>query len=219
MMDQRTSQSANLLRTERRAVGRPRGFSDEDVFRATTRLLLNGGLANVTLKHVAARIGFSYQAVAQRFESKEGLVRAYFDWMGVVITDLAATIMAARMSSAERLLELLTLPIDPRLFDADTLELQASWTLVALELRREPVLEPIIARQNGEYGEFLATVVREGQEAGELAPGKPEEIAELVLAAGTGAAMQWLFGQREPLLVKMERCINLALRPYVIGPG
>lgn len=180
--------------------------------------MLNGGLANVTLKHVAARIGFSYQAVAQRFESKEGLLRAYFEWMGVVTRDLAAAIVAERSSSAERLLGLLTLPIDPRLFDADTHEQQASWTLVALELRREPALEPIIAQLNGEYGEFLAGVVREGQERGELTAGNPAEIAELVLAAGTGAAMQWLFNQQEPQLVKMKRCIMLALRPYLRRP-
>jgi AcrR family transcriptional regulator len=188
------------------------------VFRAATRLLLNGGLANITLKHVAARVGVSYQAVAQRFESKEGLLRAYFEWFGVVVTEDAQAIIAEESSSAARLKQLLTLPIDPRLFDADTFEQQASWTLISLELRREPALEPIIAEQVGLYSEFLTGVVREGQEKGEFAPGNPEDIAELALAAGTGAAMQWLFNQREPLLVKMERCIDLAIRPYLNRP-
>lgn len=203
-----------------RSVGRPRSFSDEDVFRATTGLLLSGGLANATLKHVASRVGFSYQAVAQRFTSKEGLLRGYFDWMLEVVRDDAERIVAEQASNVERLRRLLTLPIDPRIFDTEVFEQEASWTLISLELRRDATLAPIIADALGVYVESLADVVREGQATGELGPGNPSEIAEFVMVAGTGAAMQWLLSpHREPLLAKMERCIDLAIKPYLNQPG
>jgi AcrR family transcriptional regulator len=205
-------------RIRRRAVGRPRGFSDEDVFRATTRLLLAGGLANTTLKHVAGEIGFSHQAVAQRFETKEGLLRAYFDWMQDVISEEAAEIRERPVTTAMKLRQLLTLPINPRLFDVDTFEKQASWTLLSLELRRDPAIAPLIAAGTTAYVHVLADLVREGQERGELGAADPYEIAEMALVAGTGSAMQWLLNQKEPLLEKMERCIDLALRPY-LTPG
>lgn len=200
---------------ERRTVGRPRGFSDEDVFRATTRLLLNGGLGNATLTQLASQIGYSHQAVAQRFESKERLLRAYLEWMSVGVREDAEAILRESTSSVERLKRLLTLPINPRLFDADTFEQQASWTLISLELRREPTLAPIIALQLGMYVDLLTGIVSEGQTSGELNPGDPGEIAELAIVAGTGAAMQWLLNQQEQLLTKMERCIDLALRPFL----
>jgi AcrR family transcriptional regulator len=207
------------VRSARRSVGRPRGFSDEDVFRATTRLLLTGGLANATLKHVAREVGFSHQAVAQRFSTKEGLLHAYFDWMQDVIAEEATEIQERPLATAIKLRQLLTLPINPRLFDVDTFEKQASWTLLSLELRRDPALAPLIEAGSTAYIHFLAGLVREGQARGELRDADPYEIAEMALIAGIGSAMQWLLNQQEPLLAKMERCIDLVLRPYLPDNG
>jgi AcrR family transcriptional regulator len=51
-------------------IGRPRIFTDEAIYLATTRAIARWGYARITLDEIASDLGCTRQALARRFGSK-----------------------------------------------------------------------------------------------------------------------------------------------------
>ena len=65
---------------ERRHVGRPRTYNDDEVFLATAAVLARNGHAGLTLAAVAADLGCTAPALNNRFGSKGDLLIAFLEW-------------------------------------------------------------------------------------------------------------------------------------------
>jgi AcrR family transcriptional regulator len=197
--------------------GRPRSFEDAQVFQITTRILIEGGLESLTLQRIAADLGVSHQAIAQRFVSKVGLLEAYFGWYSEIVGAAQRTMRATFTSPLELIRAYLVQPLSPELVGREWNNPNVGWIIILLELQREPALTEIVHAQNRRGTRMLGDLFAAAQDAGELREGDPYWIAELALATVTGAVVQWLFHHTGDISAKLSRCRDAVLAPYVVA--
>src|SRR5687767_10768486 len=97
-----------------REIGRPRVFSDDDVFAATARAVARLGYASLTVEAVAAEVGCTGPALIRRFGSKRGLLRAYLERANAVSLARFRRVRQAHASPLEALRARFRIPTEER---------------------------------------------------------------------------------------------------------
>jgi hypothetical protein len=80
------------------------------------------------------------------------------------------------------------------------------WGSLLFEYRRDAVLAVGVTQGQIGFRARFVDMVRDARHAGELRPGNAEHMAEALIAATTGAAIQWLLMPIGDVFEQMEGC-------------
>lgn len=158
----------------------PADATSERILDAALDLCAASGVRNLTIDDIAARARVGRMTVYRRFGHKDRLVEA-----------LAVREARRVLAQLEGVLDP-EVPIEDRIAEgfAAALRIAREHPMLNRLARTEP--ETVLAALSGEDAHvlilarsFLAAQIRTGQEAGELPPGDPEQIAEILVRLGT----------------------------------
>jgi AcrR family transcriptional regulator len=161
----------------------------EQMLRAALDVIAERGYAESRIADVAERAGTSPALVIYYFKTKDQLLTEAIrfsedNWYEAGMRRMAQIATAA--GKLEEIVAMCTLP------EADS-EPETSWVLW-LDLWAQSVRHPEVAgvRQKFDerWRELICSLVVEGQEAGEFAPGDPEDFTVLLSALLDGLAVQ-----------------------------
>lgn len=189
---------------------RPRQASDDDMLRATFRVLARVGPARLTLAGVAREAGVSAPAVVQRFGSRRSLLLAAAadaaggsDYIFPGLRQRHRSPLAALLGLAECMALMGSTP------DAVANTLAFS----QLELS-DPEFRRLAVRGAERMQEGLRALVRDGVAAGELRRCDAGRLARALLATINGSLMAWALHREGGLVRWIRRDLETVLRPY-----
>jgi AcrR family transcriptional regulator len=199
-----------------RPIGRPRVFTDQDVFQATSRAIERLGFTDLTLAAVASELGCSPPALIKRFGSKKGLAIAYCEWAHDASLERFDQIRQEATSPLEALRMRFRIPTQERRDEFVDQEGFANWVAFSLAARNDPELtEAILRRRRVFYGE-TERLVSDAIEAGELIASNAQTLARNLLAALTGTALLWILESDDsPLQERLSQTLEELLAPYL----
>jgi len=185
---------------------------------AAKRAIARKGLSAVTMKDIAAEAGMSAGIVSYYFENKQGVLWAAFEAVSEAYGRGLREKLREGRSTREILEHALTAPFRPELLDD---ELQpAEFLLVWVEYwaaaARDDGLRELIAPVISRWSARLASVIRTGQERGEIDAGlDPKREVQLLRSLLSGQAIDLnLYTPREEQATAARR-IAATLRDYL----
>jgi AcrR family transcriptional regulator len=195
-----------------REAGRPRRFENVDVFSATSKILAEQGLPNLTLHAIATEIGCTPQALIRRFGSRRSLLLAHLTW----VTDESAERFAKLRARFDSPLEALRTGYI-RSESPDALQRAAGYAnlvIFGIEASQDPELRRELRRREQIYHQNLAEGVRLAIAAGELAGCDPDDLAFLLLAAGGGVMVRSASNPDRPPAEQITRVFDALIHPF-----
>ena len=196
-----------------RRAGRPRTASDDEVFEAIDGIVNALGPNGVTFARVAAAVGVTASALAQRFGTKRGLLVAYARQRSTMV---AATFADARRTHPDAVVALpaalaaLTVTISTR----D--EMANSIAFLHLDLI-DAELRSLAVTQSRQIRRHIAGLLREAIAAGDLVHHDPTGLARLVYAIYSGAMVTWTMDGRGTLQRWIQSHVEAAMQPHRVG--
>lgn len=173
-----------------REIGRPRMFKDEDIFSATASVLAQVGHEHMTLAAIAGEVGCSAPALIQRFGSKNALLRQFMEWSNTRVIERFEQASIAHRSPLAALQARLSMPSDQWLDEAADPAGYANILAFYLVAWGDPALGPIVERRRQILETAFYDLLVQAREAGELGPCDDRVLAEMLLTAFTGVALQ-----------------------------
>jgi len=197
-----------------REIGRPRLFKDEAIFSATARVLARVGHEHMTLSAIAGEVGCSAPALVQRFGSKHALLKQFMEWSNARVIDRFEQARVTNRSPLAALRSRLNMPSDQWLdevFDPGGYANTLAFYLVAWG---DSTFGPIVERRREILQtEFHDLLVQAG-EAGELRKCDEHQLAEMLMTAFTGVALQWIGRDDEVIEKRMGQFFDVLIGPY-----
>jgi AcrR family transcriptional regulator len=169
-------------------VARPRTITDERLLDALSQVINRVG-PGFTVADVAAEAGVSVGTVAQRFGSKQGLLKAL---SRAAIVRVASTVRAAGSVRAA-LVAVYTDLDDPQTAPRNLAQLATDMA--------DPELRVLL-------GEFYATLAAE---LAPMLPGAPPEAARLLVSLANGTAIDWSIRPTGRLVDRLAHDIDVVL--------
>jgi AcrR family transcriptional regulator len=210
LVDQATAQA------KPKELGRPRSFSDEDVFAAVTRVAQEHGFAGISLAAIAKQLGCTGQALNARFGSRMGLLAAYVDWASARDVERFQQVRAEHSSPLETLRARFHLPLEGREEELSPGASHVRIMSLILESAEFPEYAQRIRKRIEVFEHQLSLLIREANEAGELNAGDPEGLAHLIMVATSGGSTLWPAAGQGSIVDEVNRIIELLLAPYVV---
>ena len=196
--------------------GRPRQFHDRDVFAAMNEVLAELGLHNLTLGSVATRLGCTSQALIRRFGSRQGLILAYLVWGTDESAGRYERLQAEYASPLEAFRAGYVSPSAPFGQERPGPSGYANLLVFRIEAGLDPVLHEELDRRERIYHQNLVASVHAAIQAGELSECNADDIAFLLLAAGSGAMLRWIANPEGPPHTHIARVFDAIIGPYRI---
>ncbi|TXG85967.1 MAG: TetR/AcrR family transcriptional regulator [Thermomicrobiales bacterium] len=197
-----------------RTAGRPRLYSDADIFGAINRILTDDGFSELTLDAVATRVGCTRQALVRRFGSKDGMVLGYLD---ALLAAMHAEFRALNQDCSkplETLLTRYTLPPDQRFEMSGDPAVEANLLAFVLSSSSDPLFAGRIATLNDAYVSAFQGLLDRAVAKGELQPCATRPIALCLHAAWIGEIVHWCFDPRLSLPSRLSRAFELIVAPH-----
>jgi AcrR family transcriptional regulator len=184
-----------------------RDAGSQRILDAALQLAAASGLKNLTMDDVARRAGVGRMTVYRRFGSRTALI----DALAVrecrsCLTTISAS-LAPAAGAGERLAALFTATVTV-IREHPLLARLASFEPEALlfELTRDDSAVFRLVR------DFLVGIIEHGQDAGELAPGDPELLAELAVRLGAS----FVLIPETVLPIADERAVRALIAPLLV---
>lgn len=192
-------------------VGRPRSVSDAQIFRAVARTVAREGPAGLTLAAVAAKVGVTGPALAQRFGSKQKLLVAF-----------AASEVREVSAVFERAAARATDPIDLTRIALSSLARGVSTkralanhlAFLQLDLVNRDLRKHAIA-QGREVRHRLSTLISQAIEQEILAETDASRLADMLFVTYNGTLVTWAMDGTGALADAIVRNIDDTLRPLL----
>lgn len=195
--------------------GRPQSFSDEQVFRAMIEIVVENGMGGVSMPAIAKRIGYTHQAVTNRFTCRDNLLRAFGGWYLDNLLRVESRYRSSGSGALNGLLEFFSGGVVDELLDVPGLGGPAEPVKLMLEFDREPVLRAFFEATRKQTASWVAERIREAQREGDIgAEHDPLVVAETLLFAVSGAVVLHAYADASVIHERMQRAIDLALRHY-----
>jgi AcrR family transcriptional regulator len=171
-----------------------RGVKRPLILRAATEVFAEQGFNSVTVAAIAERAGIGKGTVYEYFSSKDELLFAVFEWMNEGIFDRIHGLIEVGGTTLERLRRLLDLGAK---ITREQMEMQAVvldfWSASRGTKVEERYNQACLATFRS-YRRLVASVIREGQTAGEIRSDvDPEAVATMIVAAMDGLGVQIFF--------------------------
>ncbi len=201
-----------------RDVGRPRSFSDEEVFLETTKLLIERGAAGITLADLARSLGCTAPALNVRFGSRSGLLRAYFTWATHMDQARFAKSRAKHASPLKALRHRLLQPANDELEEVLDGSSRARLLSIFAEAQRDDEFAALIGAQNAAFEAELASSLAAALDAGELKGADPVRLAHLLNVGLIGAGYLWSVKRQGAVRDEISTVLDSVVSPYE-APG
>lgn len=195
-------------------MARRRTISDERLLTATAAVIEQTG-PGFTLAQVAREAGVAVGSVAQRFDSKAGLLRA--------LTELGRTQAVERVRAAaaaagdpESALREALLAVFAGLDTVADAAVANHLAQLGTDLA-DPDLRDLLGRHYAALREELAVLVRQVMAAGWCGP-DPDVAARVLLAAVNGAALDWSLpggGAKAALPARLGETIDVIMKGWL----
>lgn len=198
-----------------RPIGRPRVFTDDDVFRATARAIAHLGYTDLTLAAVAAELGCSPPALIKRFGSKKGLALAYLTWANHESRERFARIRESADSPLQALRTRVRIPTADRLDEVADQEGYANFVAFTLAARNDPELTGAMRERRQLFYDEIERLVIDAIETGELRECDPTVVSRAMLSGLTGSALNWVLDIDWTIEDRLAQAVEDVLRPYI----
>jgi AcrR family transcriptional regulator len=197
-----------------RDVGRPRSFSDEEAFLATTRLLIEHGAAGITLADLARSLGCTAPALNVRFGSRSGLLRAYYTWATRLDSQRFAKAREKHASPLKALRNRLLQPMNDEIEKVIEAPSQARLLAIFAEAQRDPEFAGLVAARNAEFEQEIVASLTAAVEAGELKQADPKRLGHLLYSAIIGASYLWSVKSTGDVTAEIGAIFDAVIGPY-----
>jgi len=200
-----------------REIGRPRQFTDDDVFQATARAVAQFGYRGLTVASVAQIVGCTGPALIHRFGSKHGLLRAYLEWSTAQSHTRFEQVREQYNSPLEALRARFVLPTADRPDEAVDDSGHTAYMIFFVEGRADSSFRPLIDRHAEEYEREIARLLNDAQAAGELRPLDSRKVAHALLVVIAGVNLMWAPGWDRSLTEEIGRVFDTVLEPHRVA--
>jgi AcrR family transcriptional regulator len=197
--------------------GRPRTFTDERCFEATSRILSARGTMGLSLAAVARDVGCTGPALSIRFGSRMGLLEAYFQWSTKREAERFREVRARYTSPLEALRARFRLPLDDRPEDFESSPAHFNGLTMLIEAQNDERFRKSVLARTMAFQEELASLLQEAIDAGELHGCDPNELAHLLLSSMIGGVTIWSLTKDVPFPQEVLRLIDAGILPYRTG--
>ena len=199
---------------EKRGRGRPRTFSDQDVFGAIPLAIAEHGHHALTLAHVADHVGATPQALIRRFGSRDGMIQSYLKWN----TDaIRARTDAARLHYTSPLACLYSRVIDALDHRGDEVgtgiahvNMVAFWAAA----RSDPASRNLLRKRQEDVQSEATGFLEEAQGAGELIAHSSPRLAYLMTMAVNGTNLNQTHSPDGTLADAWRNTLDILVEPY-----
>ncbi len=202
-----------------REVGRPRSFSDEDAFRATTKLLIEHGASGITLADLARELGCTAPALNVRFGSRIGLLKAYYAWATQMDSERLKQAREQFDSPLRALRARFTMPARDRLEELVDSTSQAKLLSLLSEAQADSEFADLVVERNRMFEQELTTLLGEAIDAGELEGCDPAGFAHLIHTCLVGASFIWSVKPHGSVTDEVVGILDTALDPCMTDKG
>jgi AcrR family transcriptional regulator len=175
--------------TGTRDVGRPRKFSDEDIFAAGHLVLRRDGLAAFSMENVAHELGCTRQALVRRFESRQHLLLAAIDAAADKITSDYGRFRESFDSPLAALRARMVLPPNSRPEEQISVQEEANLLAYIISSSTDPEFGQRFSRLRRVAQQEVEGLLRAAIDEGELAPVDVSTMADVLLSAAAGATV------------------------------
>ncbi|MEA2527193.1 MAG: hypothetical protein QOF73_4420 [Thermomicrobiales bacterium] len=202
-----------------REVGRPRVFTDVDVFAAVTRAITRLGYAHLSVDAVAAEVGCTGPALIRRFGSKRGLLRAYLEQANAASIERFRWARETQGSPLAALRARFRIPTDQRPDEVANPAGYVNLVLFHLVAWADPALRETETQRRRLFVEEIAALLEDALDAGELVRCNPHRLSTTLLAALTGTALQWASDPDRAIEEQLVEMIEEIVAPYRAEAG
>lgn len=197
--------------------GRPRGFSDEEAFIATTRAVKANGYASLTMNAIAKELGCTAPALQGRFGSKAGLLQAFLRWGTEVSADQFARARQQHDSRIRALVERFRYPDDwviDQHHEIGDLDNQINLLGFHVAAWSDPDLHECERERRTLFEEEIVALLTEALELGEIQGCDPRRLGQNILAAIVGTELQWVSNPEPVSGKRLGELIEELIQPY-----
>jgi AcrR family transcriptional regulator len=202
-----------------RDVGRPRSFSDEDAFQATTKLLIEHGASGITLADLARELGCTAPALNVRFGSRIGLLKAYYAWATQMDSERFKRVREQYDSPLAAVRARFSMPARDRLEELVDSTGQAKLLSLLAEAQADSQFSDLVAERNQSFERDLTDLLQAAIDAGELEPCDPAGLAHLVFTSLVGASFIWSVKPAGSVVDETVSILETALTPCLTDAG
>lgn len=199
---------------EKRGRGRPRTFSDSDVFKLIPIAIAEHGHHALTLAHVAEKIGATPQALIRRFGSRDGMIRAYLKWNSEITR---ARTEAVRTTHGSPLAHLYARVIDDLDHRGDEIASgSAHINMVAFwaAARADEESRQLLRMRQDFILNAAADFLEEAKAAGELIEHDSQRLAHLMVMAINGTILRQTHSPDSSLGQALRNILDDVFAPY-----
>jgi AcrR family transcriptional regulator len=171
------------------------------ILASTCRVIAEEGFRHLRVSDVAKQSGVSGGTVHYYFETKRDLTDAAFGHC------FEQSLARRRwiLESEEDPLSRLRMVVESYLPQGqETVEAWKVWAELWVEAIRSPELQDLNEKFYGEWRGIVAAIVRDGQTLGQLAPGDPVLLANMLISMMDGLAVQVLAGSSAMTVDRMR---------------
>ena len=198
--------------------GRPRSFTNEDVFAATARALARTGGDRLTMQHIANELGTSAQAVLHRFGSRKDVLTAYLRWLQEQSSQHFDDVRRRYPSPTAAMRARLLLPWEERPEEVGTPDRPFHPFIALLMLQRDSAMSDLIAERFRLFERDVESLLEAAERQGELRiPDRPR-LAHLLLIVMIGEGLNWVLDPVGTFDDRIASAYDDLILPYQIVP-
>lgn len=174
-----------------RNVGRPRTFTDDNIFAGVSRVLTRLGYSRLTIATLAEEVGCTGPALIKRFGSRHELLSAYLAWANESSRQRFNDMRRLHASPTAALRARFELPASER---PDEVADPAGFAYLIgflLSSEHEADLTAVLQQRYQLFQDEISSLIEDAVEAGELRDCDPDRVGQLLLEALSGAALLW----------------------------
>lgn len=202
-----------------RDVGRPRSFSDEDAFQATTKLLIEHGASGITLADLARELGCTAPALNVRFGSRIGLLKAYYAWATQMDSERFKRVREQYDSPLQAVRARFSMPARDRLEELVDSTGQAKLLSLLAEAQADAQFADLVAERTRAFERDLTDLLQAAIDAGELNPCDPAGLAHMIFTSLVGASFLWSVKPAGSVVDETAGILETALAPCLTDAG
>ncbi len=198
-----------------REPGRPRSFSDEEVYAVIARLTHEVGFEGLTLAAIAREVGCTGQALNARFGSRLDMLAGFVDWASAREVERFEQVRATHSSPLAALRARFALPMEGREEEIGDGEAQLRIMSVVIESERFPEFASRFTKRIRVFEDEMARLIDEAIALGELKPVDSGALSHLLMVAITGSSTLWPTVGHGTVVDEINRTLELVLQPYL----
>jgi AcrR family transcriptional regulator len=181
----------------------------EQLLAAACDVVSEIGFKSLRVADVARRVNMSSGTVHYYFDTKRDLMNAAFEYNFERSLQRRRPLLESHSDPRERLRAFVDsyLPVD-----AETIKAWHVWAELWVEALHEPDLQDLNERVYGEWRRIVASIIRDGQSAGQFRVGDAVLLANGLIGLIDGLALQVLLGSRSMTIGQMRAVCDEVLR-------